>query len=113
MKTSAIVRLLGFSALNSVGIVLYLVFAVPCWIEPELADVPGASGGAADVWGLTALPVLAGFVVINAGWLLAELAAVVTKKTWRFSVPLLRIPLVVVPVAWALAVLLDFSHHGI
>ncbi|MEO6093487.1 MAG: hypothetical protein ABIT04_01500 [Novosphingobium sp.] len=43
---------------NLIGMALFLYLAVQTWIEPELANEQGASGGEGIVWGMTALPIL-------------------------------------------------------
>ncbi len=101
------------SLLNIIGVIVYLLFATQGWIEPELADVPGAIGGGAIVWGLTALPTLLAFIVIDVLWLIFECVAYLTRKTWRLGLAFFVIPAVVVPLVWAIAVHIDYSHHGV
>ena len=43
---------------NILGIVCFLYLAVPTWVEPELANEPGASSGESVVWAFSALPIL-------------------------------------------------------
>jgi len=105
-------RLLGMTALNTYGILFFLATASHYWIEPELADVPGASGGDAVAWGVTALPIMVGFFLIDLLWLIGECVAYLTKRIWRFPLSFLVIPVVIVPIAWVIAAYVDNSHHG-
>jgi hypothetical protein len=112
MTTFASARLICMILLNAFGVILFIGFASQCWIEPELANEPGASGGDAMVWGVTALPILAAFVLIDFLWLIFECIAYLMKKTWRLGLAFLVIPVLVVPVMWAIAIYVDNSHHG-
>ena len=94
--------------LNTIGVIAYLLFASRCWIEPELANMPGASGGAPIIWGLTALPILITFFTIDFLWVLFAYLAYLKKKKWTLHPSFLFIPAV-----WAIAIYVDFSHHGI
>jgi hypothetical protein len=89
-------------ALNAAGIALFFALAVKTWIEPELANVPGASGGAAFVWGLSALPVFLLFIVANfvAGFIASR------RRHGAIFVALTL-------VAWIAAFYFDGIHHGI
>ncbi|MEO6217941.1 MAG: hypothetical protein ABIO86_18070 [Sphingomonas sp.] len=49
------------------------MLASTSWIEPELANVPGANGGDTFVWFATAVPVLALFLIGNLDWLAVSL----------------------------------------
>jgi hypothetical protein len=42
---------------NVVAILFYLLAAAPSWVNPELADIPGAAGGGAVIWFLLAVPI--------------------------------------------------------
>jgi len=101
------------SLLNVIGVIVFLHFATQEWIEPELADVPGASGGDAMAWGVTALPTLLAFIVIDVMWVIYECVVYLTRKMWRLGLYFLAIPLAVVPLMWAIAVYVDNSPHGI
>jgi hypothetical protein len=94
--------------LNGIGVITYLVFASRCWIEPELADFPGASGGAPIVWGLTALPILLFFALLDFIWGSA-LAVIYVRR----RIAPLHPALLFVPIIWGAAIYLDFSRHGI
>jgi len=101
------------TALNLVGVIVYLEFATQGWVEPEVADIPGASGGGAIMWGLTAMPTLLAFIAIDVLWLIFEIVVYLTRKTWRLGLVFLIIPALVVPAMWAIAVHIDYSHHGV
>jgi hypothetical protein len=89
-------------ALNAGGIALFFALAVKTWIEPQLANVPGTSGGAAFVWGVSALPVFLLFIVAN---LVAGFIALRRRHGAIFVALTL--------VAWIAAVYFDGIHHGI
>jgi hypothetical protein len=89
-------------ALNAGGIALFFTLAVKTWIEPELANGPGASGGAAFVWGLSALPVFLLFIVAN---LVAGFMALRRGHGAIFVALTL--------LAWIAAFYFDGIHHGI
>jgi hypothetical protein len=95
-------------ATNAVGIAAFLALASESWIEPELADVPGASGGQAFVWAMTALPVLVFFSIANLGWLLVALGRSLLSQSLK---PAISPSLVMV--LWVLAFIYDGAHHGI
>ena len=54
-------------AVNALGILVFLARASRFWIEPELAEMPGASGGAAFGWIAMAAPIFAIFFLANLG----------------------------------------------
>lgn len=100
---------------NLLGAAIFLWVASKSWIEPQLQDYPGASGGSASVWFFSAMPVflvfaLLDFVVLmwaifrtvqysrltDVWWLLSEL--------WWLWVSM--------PIWWT-AFVLDNSRHGI
>lgn len=93
-----------WSLANIVGVTAFLVVASQVWIEPELADIPGASSGAAFVWAITAVPIA---LLAAVGHMLA-LSIGLWHRTW------LRCGLVGVTGAlWIVAVLIDNAHHGV
>ncbi len=92
---------------NLAGIVAFLRLASVTWIEPELKDFPGASGGAAIVWGLTALPVFLAFTLANLIWSAIEIRGALKTHDWR---PLLFSVLTLA--AWIVAFVFDGVHHG-
>jgi hypothetical protein len=93
--------------LNAIGVVTYLKLACPCWIEPELAYVPGASAGDPIVWGLSALPILLLFFVLDFSWGASLGLGYLRRKTAIHPTVWL------VPIVWAVAIYIDFSHHGV
>ena len=93
---------------NLFGIAVFLILASQCWVQSDLADVPGASGGAFAVWGGTALPIISGCLFLYLVWLLCELVYLLRRKTWRLGWTFLSIPLL-----WAIAFYYDNIHHGI
>ena len=95
-------------AINAVGIVAYLGLASFCWIEPELADIPGASGGAGVVWYFGAFMLLKLFCALNALWVLFAFFIFLKKRKW-----ILHPSFLLVPACWAVAIYIDFSRHGI
>ncbi len=88
-------------ALNAAGIALFFALAVKTWIEPELANVPGASGGAAFVWGISALPIFLLFIVAN---FIAGFRALRRRHGAIFAALTL--------IAWFAAFYFDGIHHG-
>jgi hypothetical protein len=93
--------------LNVVGIVAFLVSASDTWIEPELADVAGASGGSGIVGGLTALPIFLGFGLLDLLWVLFVCLVCPRKEIWRIGWAFLSLA-----VTWAVALYFDNSRHG-
>jgi hypothetical protein len=95
-------------ALNAGGIALFFVLAVKTWIEPELANVPGASGGAFIVWGTTAFPLFVLFIAANLVLGFKALRELVFDKRRRGTI-IVALTLV----AWIAAFYFDGIHHGI
>jgi hypothetical protein len=95
-------------AVNIFAIVVYLLAASVGWVESEVADIPGASGGGALLWAMLAIPIFLMSLLVNlsaATWLLIY--------RWRYGQwYFLWGTFVVVPVPWILAVAYDFSRHG-
>jgi hypothetical protein len=52
-----------FLVINAAGIAMFLLVASCFWIEPELADVPGANGGNGFGWIIFAAPIPAIFLL--------------------------------------------------
>jgi hypothetical protein len=90
------------------GAAIFLAVASISWIEPKLAKVPGASGGAGIVWGLSALPVFAVCTLLNLGALAWACMARRRQGAW----PVSSLAWVSVFV-WLAALALDNSRHGI
>jgi hypothetical protein len=97
------VKLLAF---NVIGIVAFLLLAVPLWAEPEVAHIPGAGAGSPIVWVLVALPVFVLCALVDAAFLCAALLAALRRKPTLF----VRWH-TFIPAAWAAALYVDFSHH--
>lgn len=93
---------------NVVAVLCYLIAASLSWVEPELADVPGASGGAPFVWFLLAVPVFLLSVLSNfigLSWALIY--------RWRRGQPYFYWPVwIFIIILWVAAVALDYSRHG-
>lgn len=93
---------------NLCGIAFFLALAVKTWIEPEVADVPGASGGESIVWGFSALPV---FLVFMAAHFVAGFRAdreVANRNSWRGTIFVL-----LTFCLWIAAFVVDNAHHGV
>ena len=93
-------------AFNGAGMLLFLCIAVPMWADPELAQIPGAGAGDPIIWVLLALPVFVICALVDAAFLIYALAAAILRKPQ----PLVRWHLLI-PLAWAAVLYIDFSHH--
>ena len=89
---------------NVFGIGAFLAFASKAWIEPELANQPGASAGDFIVWGISALPILVIFIIAHI--VVGGLAVTKLRLDWA-------LPLVLTTVSWIAAAIFDNMHHGI
>ena len=98
----------GWGVANLLGMLVFLRWSASCcWIEPELKDVPGASGGAAFVWALGPLPILVAFVLADLGWgIVAEIKAPPERRLYSLAAPVL------VLIGWAAVFVFDGVHHG-
>jgi hypothetical protein len=98
----------GWCVANLLGALVFLAWSASCcWIEPELKDVPGASGGAAFVWALGPLPIFAAFVLADLAWAIrVESKAASGRRLSALAVPLL------VLIGWASVFVIDGVHHG-
>lgn len=94
--------------INTIGVVAYLYFSPLGWVEPQVADIPGAVGGGAMLWGLTALPIFLLCQLINVGAGITSLISRMRWGDWTLSWPVW----ILVPI-WIGAVAFDVSHHGI
>ncbi len=93
--------------LNAVGAALYLVVASRAWwLEPELADIPGASGGGPIVWYFVTRFTLGLVTAINLSVFLFQLTAFAKRRNWKLGFAALFIPFL-----WALTIGIDFAHH--
>ena len=86
---------------------LFFALAVRTWIEPELANVPGASGGADIVWGVSALPVFLLFIAANLVLGFVALRQLASGR--RQGAIFVAITLS----AWMASFYFDGIHHGI
>lgn len=89
---------------NALGIVLFLDLASDAWIEPELANVPGASAGDFIVWGFQAFPVLIVFLLLHVFLAVTMLHG--AHRLWLCVVG-------ATAAFWLVAFFLDNAHHGI
>ena len=101
------VRTVWYLAVNTVGAFVFLLIASRSWIEPELADVRGASGGQGLVWFLTVAPVLLLFLLLNASTLVWAGVSRSRQRHW----PLSKLSWLSIAI-WLCALLVDNAHHG-
>ena len=92
---------------NGLAVISFLIEASQTWIEPELRVVPGASGGEAFVWGLSALPILLGAFVIDLVWLGFGIGRAVKHRDLKPMAAALTTAAV-----WLVVILFDGAHHG-
>ncbi len=92
---------------NVLAAVVFVGVASFTWIEPELADVPGANGGAAFVWFMSAVPIVVLSLVLNVGAVAWALAYRRQNAEWPATAFAWVSALV-----WVAALLLDNSRHG-
>lgn len=95
-------------AFNLAGVAVFLAVASDYWVEPEVADIPGASIGNAFGWFLYAVPILGACVLANLLWLMR---AVRNEPVARWWWPVLLF--VAMLGCWVVAYLFDNAHHGI
>jgi len=93
---------------NLIAIVAFMLVASNEWIEPELADVPGASGGAGIVWVLVVFPIFLGCGLLDLMWVILVCFVCKWKEMWRLGLAFLPILAV-----WLGALYVDGLHHGI
>jgi hypothetical protein len=94
--------------MNAVGALAYLGVASRLWwIEPGLADIPGASGGAALIWFQVSVCFFTTFLALNYAALLRHLFVLIKKNGQRLSLSAPSTPAI-----WTLAVWIDYRHHG-
>lgn len=89
---------------NATGIAAFLAFASREWIEPEIANEPGAGGGDLFVWGLTALPIMILFVVAHL--IVGGIALTKMRRDWAS-------PFILTTGCWIAVVIFDNAHHAI
>lgn len=68
--------------LNAVVAIIFLWWTSSTWVEPELKDVPGASGGAPVVFTLVVLWVLGPMSLVNLGWLTWTARRSLRERDW-------------------------------
>jgi hypothetical protein len=105
IKTSGAANLAIVLA-NVLGAAIYLWFSVPHWAPAELANMSGAGAGDPIIWGLSALPTFAFFLLLNLVWLLWAGTMFFVRRRWP-----VKIIYLVVPALWAVTLYVDFSHH--
>jgi hypothetical protein len=96
-----------WTLVNLAGIAAFLWLAVPTWIEPELANEPGANGGEGIVWATTALPVLLIFILLHFVFGLAVHRQRLQTGRWRGEL-LGSLTLL----CWIAVIIFDNAHHG-
>lgn len=98
---------IAWVAANVVAVAFFLAMAAFSWIEPELAEVPGASGGAALVWFTTAVPIALAALILNLG----VLAWVLVRRSRQGRWPVSRVAWLSV-LLWVCALAVDNLRHG-
>jgi hypothetical protein len=76
------------------------------WIEPELREIPGGSGGGPIIWFFATMYILGAVVAVDcslAGW---HVFRVLRKKSGMLGAPAIAI----VPL-WAVVLAVDLAHH--
>ena len=93
---------------NLLGMALFLYLAVQTWIEPELANEPGASGGEFIVWGISALPIFLLFMIAHLAT--GFVTNIQRRRTgsWRGEI-FVGLTLV----CWIVVFIYDNAHHGL
>jgi hypothetical protein len=92
--------------INWMGAVIYLAVASQFWADPDLKEVPGASGSDPILWALEALPTLGLCLLGNIIWAIVELARQVLRRRL-----MLNPAFVLIPVIWLAAICIDFANH--
>jgi hypothetical protein len=107
LDPSRSVRTAWWLSANAAAACAFLAVASLWWIEPELADIPGASGGAGVLWFMTAVPI---FVVSSVGNFCTFGWALLRRRSagnWPFGLGAWLIPLL-----WLAVIIFDSSRHG-
>lgn len=92
---------------NVAGIALFLALAMRTWVDPELRDVPGASGPQFAHWATTALPIFLLFIAVHIVLGLSAAKEVVARHGGR-GIMVLAVTLC----CWVVAFVFDNAHHG-
>jgi hypothetical protein len=107
MRIADISGRLWWLAGNALGIFIFLTVASRFWVEPDLADVPGANIGSAFGWIFFAAPIFGLFVLANLIWLVFSLWRGVRTAEWAsLSIAMLMLA------TWCAAYRFDNAHHG-
>ncbi|MBV1688023.1 hypothetical protein KRR38_10135 [Novosphingobium sp. G106] len=106
--TTALNRWWLWLASNMIGIGIFLYLGAQTWMEPELADIPGASGGEFVVWGITALPIFLLFFVAHFAFGFGAHRQRKSDGIWHGYLFLGSTLF-----CWIAAFLFDNAHHGI
>ena len=101
-------------ALKSMGIVLFNLFGACVfllvsslfWVDPRIADVPGASGADPILWAQIAFPIAKIFVPFNLLFILWACGVYVWKRKWIVGWAYL-----LVPVIWPIAFWIIYLHR--
>ena len=97
----------SFVLLNVVVAAVYLwIGHTAWWMEPELRDIPGASGGGPIIWFFATAYILGAVVAVDGlvtGW---HVYRVLKKKSGSLGVAAVT----VVPL-WIVVIAIDFAHH--
>ncbi len=68
--------------LNVVVALIFLALTSGQWIEPELKDEPGASGGSVFVFALFVLYIVGPSMALNVGWLAFTARKALRERDW-------------------------------
>ena len=93
---------------NLIGMALFLHLAVQTWIEPELANEPGAGGGEGIVWGTSALPIFLLFMLAHFIFSLVAHRQLERSGSWRGEVFV-----GITFLCWVAVFFFDNAHHGV
>lgn len=101
-RASAVKKVINLALLaaNCIAIFFYLRNASLAWAIPEEAGLDPATLGPSMVWGLGALPILLGFILVDGVWWYIA----VSRRTQKW-------PVLAGSLFWGIAVLVDFMHH--
>ncbi len=99
--------MLAFLVTNVVGIAIFLLGASNFWVEPELANVPGANVGSAFGWIVFAAPIPVMFLLGGVVWTTVK----ISRADWADRISYFGLSLAVLAL-WATAYFFDNAHHG-
>jgi hypothetical protein len=92
---------------NMIGMALFLQLALPTWIEPELADEPGANGGEFLIWAASALPIFLLFILAHCALGFVAHRQFRAGGSWRGTM-FVGFTLA----CWIVIFVFDNAHHG-